>query len=252
MTRGGRVDLVGGGPGPIDLLTLRAWRLLTTADVVVTDRLGPTEIRDDLRPDAEVIDVGKQPGHHPVPQDDINAILVDRARRGNRVVRLKGGDPFVFGRGGEELAACIAAGIPVNVVPGITSAIAVPEAAGIPATHRGVATAVHIVHGQQAVTESTLAALRDDEVTTVILMGVSTLPRIVADALRAGVPARRPVAIVERGHRSDQRTTRSTLGTAVVDAGRVGIRNPAVIVIGEVARADLLVPIAAATGELAW
>ncbi|MBW9092902.1 uroporphyrinogen-III C-methyltransferase [Microbacterium jejuense] len=245
----GRVHLVGGGPGPLDLLTVRAWRLLVSADVVVMDRLGPTDLRGELRPDAEVIDVGKLPGHHPVPQDEINALLVDRARAGKQVVRLKGGDPFVFGRGGEEVAACLAAGIPVDVVPGVTSAVAVPQAAGIPVTHRGVATAVHIVHGQGPVSASTLAALRDPEVTTVILMGVSAIPRIVADALRAGVAADRPVAIVERGHHLDQRTTRTTLGSAVLDAGRTGIRNPAVIVVGDVARAELLLPAHEMTGD---
>jgi uroporphyrin-III C-methyltransferase/precorrin-2 dehydrogenase/sirohydrochlorin ferrochelatase len=238
----GRVDLVGGGPGPIDLMTVRAWRLLQRADVVVMDRLGPTDIREHLRPGAEVIDVGKLPGHHPVPQDEINAILVERALAGHRVVRLKGGDPFVFGRGGEEVVACIAAGVPVDVVPGVTSAVAVPEAAGIPVTHRGVASAVHIVNGQSEITPATLAALGDDSITTVILMGVGALPRLVADALRVGVPGDRPVAIVERGHHPDQRTTRSTLGAIVLDSGRVGVRNPAVIVVGDVARAGLLVP----------
>ena len=246
----GRVDLIGGGPGPIDLLTLRAWRLLTRAEVVVMDRLGPTDIRDHVGPDVEIIDVGKLPGHHPVPQDEINEILVDRARAGKRVVRLKGGDPFVFGRGGEEVAACLAAGIPVDVVPGISSAVAVPQAAGIPITHRGVAGAVHIMNGPSEVTEATLAALRDDSVTTIILMGVGALPRIVSDALHAGVPADRPVAIVERGHHRDQRTTRSTLGSVVVDAGLAGVRNPAVIVVGEVARAGLLLPDPQLAGDI--
>ena len=243
MTAGavtGRVDLVGGGPGPLDLLTLRAWRLLMRADVIVMDRLGPTDIRDHVGPQVEIVDVGKHPGHHPVPQEEINELLVARARDGKHVVRLKGGDPFVFGRGGEEVAACLAAGVPVDVVPGISSAIAVPQAAGIPITHRGVAGAVHVVNGPAGVTPSTLAALRDDSVTTVILMGVGALPRIVADALQAGVPTERPVAIVERGHHRDQRTTRGTLGSIVTDAGIAGVRNPAVIVVGEVARAGLL------------
>lgn len=238
----GRVDLVGGGPGPLDLLTVRAWRLLTRADVIVMDRLGPTDIREHVGPEAEIIDVGKHPGHHPVPQEEINELLVARAKAGKHVVRLKGGDPFVYGRGGEEVAACLAAGIPVDVVPGISSAIAVPQAAGIPVTHRGVAGAVHIVNGPAEVTAATLAAMRDDAVTTVILMGVGALPRIVSDALHAGVPADRPVAIVERGHHRDQRTTRSTLGAVVLDAGVAGVRNPAVIVVGEVARAGLLLP----------
>lgn len=238
----GRVDLIGGGPGPLDLLTVRAWRLLTRADVIVMDRLGPTDIREHVGPEVEIIDVGKHPGHHPVPQEEINELLVARAKAGKHVVRLKGGDPFVYGRGGEEVAACLAAGIPVDVVPGISSAIAVPQAAGIPVTHRGVAGAVHIVNGPAEVTAATLAAMRDDAVTTVILMGVGALPRIVSDALRAGVPADRPVAIVERGHHRDQRTTRSTLGAVVLDAGVAGVRNPAVIVVGEVARAGLLLP----------
>lgn len=243
----GRVDLVGGGPGPLDLLTMRAWRLLMRADVIVMDRLGPTDVRDHVGPHVELIDVGKLPGHHPVPQDEINALLVARAQAGKHVVRLKGGDPFVFGRGGEEVAACLAAGIPVDVVPGISSAIAVPQAAGIPVTHRGVAGSVHIVNGPAGITEATLAALRDDSVTTVILMGVGALPRIVADALGSGVPADRPVAIVERGHHRDQRTTRGTLASIVMDAGAASVRNPAVIVVGEVARAGLL----AAASELA-
>jgi uroporphyrin-III C-methyltransferase len=238
----GRVDLIGGGPGPLDLLTVRAWRLLTRADVIVMDRLGPTDIREHVGPEVEIIDVGKHPGHHPVPQEEINELLVARAKAGKHVVRLKGGDPFVYGRGGEEVAACLAAGIPVDVVPGISSAIAVPQAAGIPVTHRGVAGAVHIVNGPAEVTAATLAAMRDDAVTTVILMGVGALPRIVSDTLRAGVPADRPVAIVERGHHRDQRTTRSTLGAVVLDAGVAGVRNPAVIVVGEVARAGLLLP----------
>jgi siroheme synthase len=118
MTITGRVDIVGGGPGALDLMTVRAWRLLARADIVVMDRLGPTDLDELLGPGVEVIDVGKHPGHHPVPQEEINAILVARAREGMRVVRLKGGDPFVFGRGGEEVAACRAAGVPVEVVPG--------------------------------------------------------------------------------------------------------------------------------------
>jgi uroporphyrin-III C-methyltransferase len=240
MTITGRVDIVGGGPGALDLMTVRAWRLLARADVVVMDRLGPTDIDELLGPGVEVIDVGKHPGHHPVPQEEINAILVARAREGMRVVRLKGGDPFVFGRGGEEVAACRAAGVPVEVVPGVTSAVAVPEAAGIPVTHRGVSGGVHVVNGQAELTVSTLAALADDGVTTVVLMGVAALPRLMAAALGAGAPAERPVAIVESGHTPSQRTTRTTVGGAVTAAAIAGVRNPAVIVIGEVAREGLL------------
>lgn len=243
----GRVDLVGGGPGPTDLMTIRGRRLLAEADVVVADRLGPTDVLTDLDPDVEVIDVGKRPGHHPVPQEEINALLVAHARAGRRVVRLKGGDPFVLGRGGEEVAACLAAGVAVEVVPGISSALAVPQAAGIPVTHRGTAGSVHVVNGQAAVSPATLAALADPDVTTVVLMGVAALPRLVHAALDAGVPENRPVAIVESGHTPRQRTTRTTLGRAVDDARAVGVSNPAVIVVGDVARPDLLLRTPTAT-----
>ncbi|MCC2032363.1 uroporphyrinogen-III C-methyltransferase [Microbacterium allomyrinae] len=240
--RTGRVDLVGGGPGPADLMTVRGRRLLAEADVVVADRLGPTDVLSELDPDVEIIDVGKRPGHHPVPQDEINALLVEHARAGKHVVRLKGGDPFVYGRGGEEVAACLAAGVPVEVVPGLTSVVSVPQAAGIPVTHRGTAAGLHVVNGQADTSPSTLAALADDTVTTVVLMGVAALPRLVAAALAAGAPADRPMAIVERGHTPEQRTTRTTLAEAVADAERAGVRNPAVIVVGDVARAGLLLP----------
>ncbi|KAA9089130.1 uroporphyrinogen-III C-methyltransferase [Microbacterium radiodurans] len=239
---GGRVDLVGGGPGPADLMTVRGRRLLAEADVVVADRLGPTDVLGELDPDVEVIDVGKRPGHHPVPQEEINALLVAHARAGRRVVRLKGGDPFVYGRGGEEVAACLAAGVAVEVVPGLTSVVSVPQAAGIPVTHRGVAAGLHVAIGQGPVTDATRAALADDATTTVVLMGVAALGRIVAAAREAGAPADRPVAIVERGHTPQQRTTRTTLERAVADAATAGVSNPAVIVIGDVARAGLLLP----------
>lgn len=251
-TRVGRVDLVGGGPGPADLMTLRAHRLLADADVVVVDRLGPAEeLRSQLGAHVLVVDVGKRPGHHPVPQSEINALLVEHARAGRRVVRLKGGDPFVLGRGGEEVLACEAAGIPVTVTPGVSSAISVPQAAGIPVTHRGVASAVHVVNGHGPFTGSTLASLSDSSVTTVILMGVSTLPRLVDAALRHGVPADRPVAVVENGHSACQRTLRSTLAEVVADARAAAVSNPAVIVVGDVARAGLLLPASSRFAESA-
>ena len=159
-------------------MTVRGRRLLAEADVVIADRLGPTDVLSELDPDVEVIDVGKRPVTTPCPQDEINALLVAHARAGRRVVRLKGGDPFVYGRGGEEVAACLAAGIPVEVVPGLTSVVSVPQAAGIPVTHRGSAASVHVVNGQAETTASTLAALADDTVTTVVLMGVAALPRL--------------------------------------------------------------------------
>lgn len=247
--RSGRVDLVGGGPGPADLMTVRARRLIAEADVLVVDRLGPAaEIVQGLDSDVEVIDVGKQPGRHPVPQDEIDRIIVEHAAAGRRVVRLKGGDPFVFGRGGEEMRACLAAGIPVDVTPGISSAIAVPQSAGIPVTHRGTAAAFHVVNGQGGLGPGTLEAMADVTVTTVVLMGVAALGRLVESALAHGVPEDRPVAFVESGHTPQQRTTRTTLGRAVEDARAVGLRNPAVIVIGEVASEHLLLSPPAAIG----
>jgi uroporphyrin-III C-methyltransferase/precorrin-2 dehydrogenase/sirohydrochlorin ferrochelatase len=248
-TAPGRVDLVGGGPGPVDLITVRGRRLLAEADVVVADRLGPTDVIAELDPAVEVVDVGKQPGHHPVPQDEINRILITHAKAGKRVVRLKGGDPFVFGRGGEEVAACLAAGIPVDVVPGLTSVVSVPQAAGIPVTHRGSAASVHVINGQGEPTLAAVMALADPTVTTVVLMGVASLGRIVDAARDGGAPADKPVAIIENGHTPQQRTTRTTLADAVADAAAAGVRNPAVIVIGEVARADLLLPQDAMTGD---
>ncbi|WP_404444611.1 uroporphyrinogen-III C-methyltransferase [Microbacterium marinum] len=241
----GRVDLVGGGPGPADLMTVRGRRLLAEADVVIADRLGPTDVLAELDPDVDVIDVGKQPGHHPVPQEAINALLVAHAKAGKRVVRLKGGDPFVYGRGGEEVAACLAAGVPVDVVPGLTSAVSVPQAAGIPVTHRGVSAGVHVANGQGELSSATRAALADDATTAVFLMGVAALPRIVAAARDAGAPADRPVAIVERGHTPTQRTTWTTLVDAERDAASAGVSNPAVIVVGDVAASGLLLPDAA-------
>lgn len=244
----GSVALVGGGPGPLDLLTVRALRLLRSADVVIADRLGPAEkITAELGPHARLIDVGKHPGHHPVPQEEINQLLIAHARAGSQVVRLKGGDPFVLGRGGEEFAACFAAGIGVEVVPGVTSAVAVPLGAGVPVTHRGTANTLHVISGHDAdgprgPSAATLAALADPAVTTVVLMGVRALPGLVEAALAHGVPGQRPVAIIENGHTPRQRTTRTTLDGAARAAREADVRSPAVIVIGEVARAGLLLP----------
>jgi len=242
-TRMGRVDLIGGGPGPADLMTLRGYRLLREAEVIVADRLGPfDELRAEIDGDVLVIDVGKRPGHHPVPQEQINALILQHAKAGKRVVRLKGGDPFVFGRGGEEVIACQAAGIPVSVTPGISSVISVPQAAGIPVTHRGVSAGIHVVNGQGDITPSALASMADAAVTTVVLMGVAAIGRIATSALRAGVAPSTPIAIVENGSTPQQRTIRTTLGSIVADAEEAAVINPAVIVVGEVAREGLLLP----------
>lgn len=228
----GRVTLVGGGPGEVDLLTLRGRRRLAEADVVVVDRLAPTAVLADLDPDVVVVDVGKTPDHHPVPQEEINRLLVEHAQAGRHVVRLKGGDPYVLGRGGEEVLACRAAGVDVEVVPGVTSAFAVPAAAGIPVTHRGVSRSVTVVSGHEDVDAAALAAL---DGTLVLLMGVTMLPRIADGLLAAGKAPDTPVAIVENGWRAGQRTTRGTLADIAVRAAQEGVRNPAVIVVGAVA-----------------
>lgn len=236
----GRVVLLGGGPGPRDLMTVRAQRVLQSADVIVHDRLGPTGFPGWVSDRVEVIDVGKAPGRHPVPQEEINRILVDRAQRGLTVARLKGGDSFVFGRGGEEVLACRAVGVPVEVVPGVSSVIAAPQSAGVPLTHRGTADTVHIVNGHRLPGPATLEALHDDATTVVVLMGTSMLPSFAAAALDAGVTPDRPVTVVERAHRADQRCVRGTLGTIGEVAEAERVRNPAVIVIGETAREGLL------------
>lgn len=236
----GSVVLVGGGPGTADLLTVRGARALAAADVVVADRLGAVDALAGLPAAVEVIDVGKQPGHHPVPQEEINALLVGHARAGRRVVRLKGGDPFVYGRGGEEVAACRAAGVAVEVVPGISSAIAVPAAAGIPVTHRGVADGLRVATGHEALDSRVLGSLSDTRTTLVVLMGVATLPILVSRALALGIDPALPVAIVERGCTPEQRTTRAPLSEILAASTAAGVRNPAVIVLGRVAAPGLL------------
>jgi len=232
---GGHVVLVGGGPGEKDLLTLRARRELAAADVVVVDRLAPLGVLDELAPDVLVIDVGKTPGRHPVSQHEINQLLVEHAQAGRRVVRLKGGDPYVLGRGGEEAAACREAGVSVEVVPGVTSAFAVPAAAGIPVTHRGLARQVTVLSGHDALegADADWHALASADATLVILMGVAALPRICAGLLAEGMNPDTPVAVIEKGWTPEQRVTRGTVRDIVERARHA--RSPAVIVIGAVA-----------------
>ena len=244
--REGRVLLVGSGPGADDLITVRGMRALAEADVVVTDRLGATMLLDRLSPDVEIIDVGKSPDHHPVPQHEINDVLVDRANKGLTVVRLKGGDPFVYGRGGEEVNACLSAGVSVEVIPGITSAIAVPGLAGIPVTQRGVAATVVITSGHIGPDKATRAALAEGA-TVVALMAVGTMGKFMAAALDAGADPSTPVAIVERGSTPHERVTRATISDASRIADETGVKSPAVIVIGGVALDGLLASKVAAT-----
>lgn len=227
---GGSVALVGAGPGDPGLLTTRGRRLLAEADVVVVDRLAPHSVLAELDPDVEVIDVGKMPDHHPIPQHEINALLIDRAKRGLVVVRLKGGDPYVFGRGGEELIACRDAGVPVEVVPGVTSAIAVAAAAGIPVTHRGVARGFSVVTGHES-----LAGIPHDRAhTLIVLMGVTRLAQTCVELVAAGHDPATPAAIIERGCTDEQRVTVGTLATLSEASAAVGVRSPAIVVIGDV------------------
>ncbi|MFC4107162.1 uroporphyrinogen-III C-methyltransferase [Micromonospora zhanjiangensis] len=234
----GRVALVGAGPGDPELITVKGRRLLAEADVVVADRLVPGLLLDELRPEVELVDASKIPYGPARAQEEINRILVDRARAGAAVVRLKGGDPYVFGRGGEELLACAAAGVPVTVVPGVTSAVAGPAMAGIPVTHRGVAHEFTVLSGHLApddpgslVDWAALARLRG---TLVVLMGLRNLPAIAAVLQAHGRPADTPAAVVQEASTGSQRLLRSTLGAVAVDTLAAGLRPPAVVVIGDV------------------
>lgn len=244
----GRVILVGSGPGDPGLMTVRGRQALSEADVVVTDRLGATELLVTVPLDVEVVDVGKSPDRHPVPQHEINRTLVDAALEGKTVVRLKGGDPYLFGRGGEEVHACIEAGIDVEVVPGITSALAVPSRAGIPVTQRGIATSVLITTGHAGADPATVAAMAAGA-TVVILMGVGALPQIVAAGLAQGCDPASPVAIIENGTTVHERITRGTLSTIADTASEAGVKPPAIIVVGDVAAPELLASALAATPE---
>jgi uroporphyrinogen III methyltransferase/synthase len=231
---GGSVYLVGAGPGDPGLLTLRGLECLQKADVVVHDRLANHQLLA-WAPLAELIDVGKQPSHHPVPQSRINAILVDEAQKGRIVVRLKGGDPFVFGRGGEEAQALVEAGIPFEVVPGVTSAIAAPAYAGIPVTQRGVASSVAFITGHCAGSEPldlNWQALAQGVDTLVFLMGVQSLACIAASLLDAGRSPETPVALIEQGTLPEQKVVTGTLTDIVGKAADV--KPPAIIIVGEV------------------
>jgi uroporphyrin-III C-methyltransferase / precorrin-2 dehydrogenase / sirohydrochlorin ferrochelatase len=228
----GTVALVGGGPGDAGLITARGRRLLAQAEVVVADRLGPRALLDELADDVVVIDVGKTPGFHPVPQEQINALLVEHALAGRRVVRFKGGDPYVFGRGGEELVACEEHGIPVEVVPGVTSAVSVPAAVGIPVTHRGHSRGFTVLTGHEDIGKVPAAA----DHTVILLMGVSRLRDSAATLVAAGRSPETPVAVVEDGYGPRQRATVGTLATIADVAIAAGVRAPAVTVVGDVVR----------------
>lgn len=233
---GGRVTLIGGGPGREDLLTTAAVEALKEADIVFYDRLAPCGNLEQLAPGAEYVDVGKRPGHHKVPQGRIEDLMVAAAKAGRNVARLKGGDPYVFGRGSEEVAACAAANVPVTVIPGVTSAVSVPAAAGIPVTARGVSTMFTVVSGHAPLSDTELGHLAGLGGTVVVLMGIGTLPQLTAGLRRAGMRPDMPMAVVERGYSPTQRTTCGTLADMVTRAGAAGCENPAVLVIGDVVR----------------
>lgn len=252
--RVGVVWLVGAGPGDPELLTVKALRLLQQADVVVHDRLTPPPILDLARPGARLIDVGKRKSRHTLPQDDINQLLVALAREGLAVVRLKGGDPFVFGRGGEELQALRQAGIEAHVVPGVSAALAAAAGAGAPLTHRGLAQAVTFVTGHAAVREGEAgepdldwATLSRPNHTLAIYMGVTTAATVAARLIEAGRAPSTPALVVENASRPDERRVLTRL--AELPTATAGLDGPALLVIGEVAALAEVEPLIASAAE---
>ena len=240
MEHTGKVWLVGAGPGDPDLITRKGLRLLQTADVIMFDRLIQPELLDEALPDAVLIDVGKAPSRQRLSQEHINEILVSRARGGAQVVRLKGGDPLLFGRGGEEALACHAAGVPFEIVPGISSAYAAPAYAGIPLTQREISSSVTIITGHELL-ENGPARIDYDAMsriggTLVILMGVKSLPRLQRRLLEAGFDPQTPAAAIEWGSIAGQRVIEAPLARLADAALANALRAPAIIVIGEVVR----------------
>ncbi|MGW6830269.1 uroporphyrinogen-III C-methyltransferase [Streptomyces massasporeus] len=245
-TRTAGVALVGGGPGDPDLITVRGRRLLAEADVVIADRLGPRDLLAELPPHVEVIDAAKIPYGRFMAQEAINNALIEHAKQGKSVVRLKGGDPYVFGRGMEELQALAEAGIPCTVVPGISSSISVPGAAGIPVTHRGVAHEFTVVSGHVAPDdERSLVdwpSLAHQTGTLVILMGVDKIGKIAETLVAHGKPADTPVALVQEGTTAAQRRVDATLATVAETVRTEDVKPPAVIVIGDVVKVGAAAP----------
>jgi uroporphyrin-III C-methyltransferase / precorrin-2 dehydrogenase / sirohydrochlorin ferrochelatase len=232
------VALVGGGPGDPGLITVRGRQLLAEADVVIADRLGPRELLAELPPDVIVIDAGKVPYRRQMSQQEINAALVEHATGGKFVVRLKGGDPFVFGRGGEEMLACLRAGVPVTVVPGVSSAIGVPTAAGLPVTHRGTSQSFHVisVHVPPGDERSTVdwPALARSEGTLVLLMSLERVGAVTSALMKHGRPGNHPVSVIADGTMPTQRTIYSTLEDIESRLADEGVQSPAIVVIGSV------------------
>jgi uroporphyrin-III C-methyltransferase/precorrin-2 dehydrogenase/sirohydrochlorin ferrochelatase len=232
----GVVHIVGAGPGDPELLTLKALRVLQDADVIIHDKLVPDAILDRARRDAHRLYVGKSRSHHSVPQDQIEQLMVDEARKGQRVVRLKGGDPFVFGRGGEELEAARAAGIPCGIVPGVSAALGCAAEAGLPLTHRALSSAVSFVAGTcQGLKEQDWRGLAGPGRTLVVYMGVTTAGMIADKLMADGVSPEMPVAILERGTLPGARAIRTLLAELGDVVAREGVRSPAILVVGRVA-----------------
>ncbi len=239
MIKVGTVYLVGAGPGQADLLTVRAARLLARAELVVHDGLVEPEVLDLAGPDAELVSVAKSRARHTLPQPEINALLVREALRGRDVVRLKGGDPFVFGRGGEEAEACRAAGVPVEVVPGVTSALGAAAAAQIALTHREAASVVSFVAGQcKGLAEQDWAGLAGKGRTLVIYMGVKTAPQIAEKLMTDGLAPDVPLAVVENAARPGMRVLRGPLAALPDLVERERVKSPALIIIGDVTARD--------------
>ena len=232
------VAIIGGGPGDPGLITVRGRQLLAEADVVVTDRLAPRSLLDELPEDVEIIDASKIPYGRAMAQEHINAALVEHAKAGRFVARLKGGDPFVFGRGAEEVLACLRAGVPVTVVPGVTSAVGVPTSAWVPVTHRGVAQDFHVVsvHVPPGDERSSVdwEVLAGSSGTLVLLMAVERIDTVVSELLRYGRDPATPVSVIADGTMPTQRTINSTLEQVADLVAAEGIRPPAIVVVGEV------------------
>ncbi len=237
--QGGRVALVGAGPGDPELITVRGLNRLRSADVVLYDRLVDLSLLDEVREGCLLIDVGKRPGAQAHTQEQIHALLVEHARRGSRVVRLKGGDPFVFGRGAEEAMACAAFGVPCEVVPGLSSALAAPAAIGIPLTHRGKAASFAVLSGHRAEDgELDLDAAPGID-TLVVLMAAGNLEHVCERLIAAGRSPATPAAIVERATWAEQRSVRGTLASLPRLAEAAAIHSPAALIVGEVVALDL-------------
>ena len=232
------VAIIGGGPGDPGLITVRGRQLLAEADVVLTDRLAPRSLLDELRDDVEIIDAGKIPYGRAMAQEHINAALISHAQAGRFVARLKGGDPFVFGRGAEEVLACLRAGVPVTVVPGVTSAVGVPASAWVPVTHRGVAQEFHVVsvHVPPGDERSTVnwELLGGSSGTLVLLMAVERIGTVVHELMRYGRSPDTPVSVIADGTLPTQRTINSTLEQVESLVAKEGVRPPAIVVVGDV------------------